>query len=41
MTTMVPAGRGTGAVLPAARGRAGLRGSLRSELTKIRSVRST
>jgi ABC-2 type transport system permease protein len=39
-TTVMPASRGT-SVLPAARGRAGLRGTLRSELTKIRSVRST
>ena len=41
MTTMVPVGRGPGAGLPAARGRAGLRGTLRSEVTKIFSVRST
>src|SRR5580704_8782923 len=41
MTTMVPVGRGRGAGLPAARGRAGLRGTLRSEVTKIFSVRST
>jgi ABC-2 type transport system permease protein len=40
-TTAVPASRGTHAVRPAARGRAGLGGTLRSELTKIRSVRST
>jgi len=40
-TTLAPAGRGAHAALPAARGRAGLRGTLRSELTKIRSVRST
>ena len=39
-TTVIPVGS-TGAALPAARGRAGLRGTLRSELTKIRSVRST
>lgn len=38
-TTAVPASTRT--ALPAARGRAGLRGTLRSELTKIRSVRST
>jgi hypothetical protein len=41
VATTVPVGRGPGAGLPAARGRAGLRGSLRSELTKICSVRST
>ena len=40
-TTMVPTDRGPQAGLPAARGRAGLPGTLRSELTKIRSVRST
>lgn len=40
-TTAVPVSRGTGAALPAARGRAGFAGTLRSELTKIRSVRST
>lgn len=39
-TTVVPVG-GTRAALPAARGRAGFGGTLRSELTKIRSVRST
>jgi ABC-2 type transport system permease protein len=38
-TTVIPAG--TRAALPAARGRAGFGGTLRSELTKIRSVRST
>ena len=38
---MVPVGRGPEAGLPAARGRAGLRGALRSEVTKIFSVRST
>ena len=38
-TTVVPVG--TRAALPAARGRAGFGGTLRSELTKIRSVRST
>jgi ABC-2 type transport system permease protein len=38
-TTVIPVG--TRAELPAARGRAGLGGTLRSELTKIRSVRST
>ncbi len=41
MATMVPVGRGPQAGLPAARGRAGLRGTLQSELTKIWSVRST
>ena len=41
VATTVPVGRGPGAGLPAARGRAGLRGTLRSELTKIWSVRST
>jgi hypothetical protein len=41
MATTVPAGRGQVAGLPAARGRAGLLGTMRSELTKIRSVRST
>ena len=46
-TTVIPASHGTPhppphpPSLPAARGRAGLRGTLRSELTKIRSVRST
>jgi ABC-2 type transport system permease protein len=40
-TTVLPASRGTDAARPAVRGRAGLRGTLRSELTKIRSVRST
>src|SRR5258708_20452319 len=38
-TTTVPVS--TRAALPAARGRAGFGGALRSELTKIRSVRST
>jgi len=38
-TTVIPVG--TRAALPAARGRAGFGGTLRSELTKIRSVRST
>jgi ABC-2 type transport system permease protein len=38
-TTVIPVG--TRAALPAARGRAGFGGALRSELTKIRSVRST
>ncbi len=41
VTTAVPVRSGTHAVLPAARGRAGFVGALRSELTKIRSVRST
>lgn len=41
VATTVPVGRGPGVGLPAARGRAGLRGTLRSELTKIWSVRST
>ncbi len=40
-TTLARAGHGAHAGLPAARGRAGLRGTLRSELTKIWSVRST
>jgi len=40
VTTAVPVS-GTRAALPAARGRAGFGGALRSELTKIRSVRST
>jgi hypothetical protein len=39
-TTAVPVSS-TRAALPAARGRAGFGGALRSELTKIRSVRST
>jgi ABC-2 type transport system permease protein len=39
--TTVPVSRGQQAGLPAARGRAGLPGTVRSELTKIRSVRST
>jgi ABC-2 type transport system permease protein len=39
-TTVVPVG-GTRSALPAARGRAGFGGTLRSEFTKIRSVRST
>jgi len=39
-TTAVPVSS-TRATLPAARGRAGFGGALRSELTKIRSVRST
>ena len=39
-TTAVPVSA-TRAALPAARGRAGFGGALRSELTKIRSVRST
>jgi ABC-2 type transport system permease protein len=38
-TTVIPAG--ARATLPALRGRAGFGGTLRSELTKIRSVRST
>ena len=38
-TTVIPVG--TRAAMPAARGRAGFGGTLRSELTKIRSVRST
>jgi ABC-2 type transport system permease protein len=38
-TTVIPAG--ARAALPALRGRAGFGGTLRSELTKIRSVRST
>jgi ABC-2 type transport system permease protein len=38
-TTVIPAG--ARAALPAARGRAGFGGTVRSELTKIRSVRST
>jgi ABC-2 type transport system permease protein len=41
MATTVTAGRGPQTGQPAARGRAGLSGTLRSELTKIRSVRST
>jgi ABC-2 type transport system permease protein len=40
-TTTAPVGRGAQHALPAARGRAGFAGTLRSELTKIRSVRST
>jgi ABC-2 type transport system permease protein len=40
-TTTVPVSATRTAVLPAARGRAGFAGALRSELTKIRSVRST
>jgi hypothetical protein len=40
-TTTAPVGRGARRALPAARGRAGFAGTLRSELTKIRSVRST
>src|SRR5262250_148731 len=39
-TTAIPVGS-TRAALPAARGRAGFGGALRSEFTKIRSVRST
>ena len=38
-TTVVPTG--SRAALPAVRGRAGFGGTLRSEFTKIRSVRST
>jgi ABC-2 type transport system permease protein len=40
-TTTAPVSRGSHAAPPAARGRAGFGGALRSELTKIRSVRST
>jgi ABC-type transport system involved in multi-copper enzyme maturation permease subunit len=40
-TTAVPVSSAPRAVLPAARGRAGFGGAVRSELTKIRSVRST
>jgi len=40
-TTTVPVSSAPRAVLPAARGRAGFGGAVRSELTKIRSVRST
>ncbi|HUA27580.1 MAG TPA: ABC transporter permease subunit [Streptosporangiaceae bacterium] len=40
-TTTAPVGRGAQHALPAVRGRAGFAGTLRSELTKIRSVRST
>jgi ABC-type transport system involved in multi-copper enzyme maturation permease subunit len=40
-TTTAPASRGAHTGLPAARGRAGFAGALRSEFTKIRSVRST
>ena len=40
-TTAVPVSSPPRPVLPAARGRAGFGGAMRSELTKIRSVRST
>jgi ABC-2 type transport system permease protein len=40
-TTAAPVSRGAHAALPAPRGRAGFAGTFRSELTKIRSVRST
>ena len=41
MTTVTAPATGSTMALPAARGRSGLAGAIRSELTKIRSTRST